>query len=207
VNLEQLVIEFKARGFDYMATNRCENYLNDAYILDICESADWPFLEASTEAKAPLEIADLSAVRYVIDVTQERKLKPLKKDRITDDYNVNLATPGSPSFYYLEGGDTVKVFPVSTADTMQVAYWKTASRLTSGTETPIFPERFHSVIVDGAVSRAYEDSDDYELANASKERFNARLQAMQDALTSLQHDDADDHVVITDLAALGSWGW
>ena len=206
MNFEQLVAEFRARGFDYLPTSRCENYVNDAYVLDICESADWPWLEATTEAVSPLEIADLSAVRYVVDVTQERKLKPLKKDRITDDYGVNLALSGDPAFYYLEGGDTVKTYPVSATDSVLVAYWKTAPRLT-GSETPIFPERFHSLIVDGAVARAYEDSDDYELANAAKDRFNARLQSMQDALTSLQHDGPDDHIVITDLAALGSWSW
>lgn len=206
MNLEQLVVEFKARGFDYLATSRCENYVNDSYVLDICEQSDWPFLEKSTEGKAPLEISDLSAVRYVIDVTQEVKLKPLKQDRITDDYGVNLVVSGNPAFYYLEGGDTVKVYPASTSDTISVAYWKTASRL-NGTETPIFPERFHSLIVDGAVARAYEDSDDYELANAAKDRFNARLTSMQEALTDLQHDGPDDHIVITDLAALGSWGW
>jgi hypothetical protein len=203
VNLEALVIEFKARGFTHVGS-RAENYVNDAYILDICEAADWPFLEATTEGKAPLEITSLSAVRYVIDVTQEVKLVPLKQDRITDDYSVNLAELGSPSFYYLEAGDTVKVYPANTTDTIQVAYWKTASRLT-GTETPLIPERFHSLIVDGAVARAYENSDDYELAVAAKDRFNARLQSMQESLTDLQHDGPDDHIVVTDPAALGSW--
>lgn len=203
MNLEQLVIEFKARGFTHVGS-RAENYVNDAYILDICEAADWPFLEESMEGKAPLEITNLSAVRYVLDVTQERKLKPLKKDRITDDYGVNLALAGDPAFYFLEAGDTVRTYPVSTTDTIQVAYWKTAPRLT-GTETPLIPERFHSLIVDGAVARAYENSDDYELAVAAKDRFNARLQSMQESLTDLQHDSPDDHIVVTDPAALGSW--
>lgn len=206
MNLSELVIEFKARGFDYLVTSRCENYINDSYVLDICEQDDWPFLEASTESKAPLEIANLSAVRYVIDVTQEVKLVPLKQDRITDDYGVNLALAGNPVNYYLEAGDTVRVYPTSTSDTILVAYWKTAPRLT-GTETPLLPTRYHSLIVDGAVARAYEDSDDYELANASKDRFNMRLQSMRDALTDLQHDAPDDHIVVTDPAALGSWGW
>lgn len=206
MNLEQLVTEFRARGFDYLPTSRCENYVNDSYVLDIAEQDDWPWLEKSVESTAPLEIADLSAVRYVIDVTQEAKLVPLKQDRITDDYGVNLALAGNPINYYLEAGDTVKVYPTSKSDMILVAYWKTASRLL-GAETPLVPERFHSLIVDGAVARAYEDSDDYELANAAKDRFNLRLQAMRDSLTDLQHDAPDDHIVVTDPAALGSWGW
>lgn len=205
MNFEQLVIEFKARGFTHVGS-RSENYVNDAMILDICEADDWPFLEKSAEGKAPLEITDLSAVRYVIDVTQEVKLVPLKQDRITDDYGVNLALAGNPMNYYLEAGDTVKVYPTNTSDTIQVAYWKTAPRLT-GTETPLIPERFHSLIVDGAVARAYEQSDDFELAVAAKDRFNTRLQSMRDSLMSLQHDSSDDHIVVMDPAALGSWGW
>lgn len=200
MNLEDLRTELLARGFDYLSSSRAENYLNDAYLVDICEEEDWPFLEDVKEGPAPLEIADLRAIEYVTNATQVTKLDPLLRSRITDDWNPDLTQVGTPSLYYVTKGTTVNVFPVST-DEIAVRYWKVPTRL-SGNATPLLPERFHSLIVDGAVARAYEDSDDYELAQAAKDRFDARLAKMAESLGMLQHDSSDDYVVVESPDAL-----
>lgn len=200
MNLAEIVTEFQSRGFDYLSTTRAENYANDAYLIDICEQEDWPFLDATTSGAAPLTISDLRTLESVIDSTQAVKLKPLDRRHLTDDWNTDLSTPGTPTFYYLTSGSIVNVFPANTTDTLAVRYWKVPERLTSG-DTPLLPSRFHSLIVDAAVARAYEDSDDYELAQNAWANFQNRLQAMRDALLEQQHDGPDDFVVITDREA------
>lgn len=204
MNLEALRTRFLARGFEYLDAETANDFLNDAYLLDICEEeswgGEWSFLEEVVEDEAPVTIADLRTIEYVIDVTQQTKLDPMKRARITDDWNVDLTQTGNPSLYYVTQGTTVNVFPVA-SDTIQVRYWKVAPRL-EGSGTPLLPTRYHSLIVDGAVARAYEESDDFELAQASRERFEQRLARMANVLGMPQHDSNDDYVVIEDPYAL-----
>lgn len=197
MNLSELTTEFRARGFDYLSTGRAEQYLNDAYLVDICEGEDWPFLQAVKVGAAPLEISDLRTVEMVIDSTQETKLRPLDRRHITDDYSTDLSEDGTPSFYYLTGGTTLNVFPETTTDSFVVRYWKVPARLTSET-SPLLPERFHSLVIDAAVARAYEDSDDYELAQNAEAKFQTRLQRMRESLLVQERDGPDTYIQVTD---------
>jgi len=201
VTAAELVARFKAQGFHYLTEAECLGYLNDAYLLDICEEEDWPFLEAIKEGKAPLEVKDLRTIEYVTNLTQETKLDPLRRARITDDFSPDLTTPGSPFVYYLTEGKKVNVYPVSTNDEFAVRYWKVPEEL-SGTKEPLSPPRFHSLIVDGARARAYPNSDDWELATAAENKFLVGLERMRDSLMNMQHDAPDDHVVVEDAAAM-----
>lgn len=197
MNSEELVASFQAQGFEYLSTAECLQFINDAYLIDICEQEDWPFLEATAEGPSPLEVSDLRTVEYVIDTTQQVKLDPLIKARLTDDHNVDLTEAGSPLYYYVSQGTTIKTFPSSSTSTLLVSYWRFPQEL-SGTAKPVFPKRFHSLIVDAARSRGYENSDDWELAQVSKARFEERFQHMRTSLLSPQHDQADDYIVVTD---------
>jgi len=200
VNLESLITAFKEQGFDYLSNPACERYLNDGYLLDICEEEEWPFLESTVEGTSPLEISNLRAVEFVIDSTQELELRPLDRRHLVADVNTDLTTTGTPYYYYLTTGNTVNVFPVA-ADTLKVRYWKVPPTLT-GNATPLLPERFHSVIVDAAVARAYTDSDDYELSEARKAQFEQRLAAMRESLGVQHRDGSDAYIEITDPASL-----
>src|ERR1044072_2045231 len=162
MNCEELVASLKAQGFDYLSTAECTLLINDAYLIDICESDEWPFLEATREGTAPLELLDLRAVSYVIDATQDVKLEPLRLERLTDAVDPTVQTTGTPEYYYVTSGTTINVYPTNSSDTLQVRYFKTPAEL-SGTDEPLLPKRFHSLIVDGARARGYENSDDWEL--------------------------------------------
>lgn len=197
MNGEALVASLKAQGFNYLTEPECLQLLNDAYLVDICDQEDWPFLEKTKEGTTPLEITDLTGVRSVIDVTQKIKLKPLEERALTDTYDTDLTTAGSPAFYYLQEEIKLKVYPTSTTDTISVRYIKTAEALT-GSSTPLLPSRFHSLIVDGAKARGYENSDDYELAKNAAETFQARLQTMRESLMLQYHDGPPEFVVAID---------
>ncbi|MGH2939559.1 MAG: hypothetical protein ACRDPE_15735, partial [Solirubrobacterales bacterium] len=141
-------------------------------------------------------IEDLGQVEYVLDFTQEVKLEPLKRARITDRAT-NLAEEGNPRHYYISGGNTVNIFPVSSTDQLEVRYWRVPEPL-SGEAEPVLPFRFHSLIVDAARVRGYENSDDWELTATALTRFELRLNQMKESLFSLQHDAPDDFIVLTD---------
>jgi hypothetical protein len=196
MNSEELIARFQKQGFDMLSTAECLQYLNDAYLLDICEDEDWFFLEASATGTAPLEIPDLRTIEYVIDTTQETRLEPLRRARIADS-NTNLAEAGPPLYYYVTEGTTVNTFPTSSTDELLVRYWKVPDELT-GSVTPILPTRWHSLIVDGARARAYTNADDWELRTAAQNDFEAKLERMRESLDSQQHDAPDDYVVVTD---------
>jgi hypothetical protein len=201
LTFEGLKAMLERRGFDYLEATDLGQYLNDAYLLDICEDEDWPFLEETVEGTAPLTIADLRTIEYVIDTTIDRQLYPLLRGRLVNDHSTDLTEAGSPANYYTTALDTINVFPSSATDQLLVRYWRVPSAL-SGTDEPLLPSRFHTLIVDGAVVRAYEDSDDYELGEAAKTRFDQRLHAMRDSLGMLQHDAPDDYIVVEDPASL-----
>lgn len=200
----ELIEEFEERGFHYLGSSRLARYINDGYLLDICEGEDWPFLEGVAEGTAPLEIADLRTVEYVLDRTAERKLNPIKRGRLTDDWNVDLTQTGTPEVYYLTQGTTINAFPVSAADVLEARYWIAPSKLSAADDEPLPPERFHTLIVDAAVARAYSDSDDYELRDAARKEFDEGLDQMRESLLEQQHDAPDDYVVVEDPTALRS---
>ena len=197
MTLEELVTELKARGFDYLPTSRCQRYLNDAYLLDICETEDWPFLNASEEGPAPLTIADLRSIHIVINSSQGYKLSPVDPREITDNFDSDLSRPGNPAFWYLTNDQTIAVFPTSGTDKLLVTYLRAPSALQS-TDSPVLPTRFHTLIVDGAVARAYEDSDDYELAQNARENFEARLARMRESLLGQNRDVPGEYIAIID---------
>lgn len=196
MNFEDLTSLFIAQGFDYLETSQAASYLNDAYLVDICGDQDWPFLQETISSTAPLAIADLGSIEYVVNSTEGTKLTPLDP-RNASDLEPNLSYPGVPAHYYITGGTTLNLFPTNTTDTIAVRYYRVPVAL-SGTATPVIPERFHSLIVDGAVARAYENSDDYELAQAAEQKFQTRLQRMREQLLNVYRDGPDDFVRVTD---------
>lgn len=196
MNSEELTAEFLGRGFDYLTNSKALGYLNDSYLVDICGDQDWSFLEGTATGTAPLTLPEFETVEYAIDTTTERKILPLDRRLLTDEYPT-LAEVGTPLFYYLTEGKVLNVYPTNTTDSLLVKYWKTPARL-SGTATPLMPERFHSLIIDGAVARAYQDSDDYELSQNAYESFQQRLQKMREALLDPSRDGPDNYVAVLD---------
>lgn len=194
MNLPELVSTFLARGFDYMATGEAELLINDAYQVDIVSTEDWPFLETQQETTAPITLENLESLEFVVDITAGVKLHPLDLRNLTDDYPLRQET-GTPRFYYLTE-DVLNVYPVNTTDTLLVRYRAFPPQLT-GSATPVIPTRFHSLIVDGAVARAYEGSDDYELAQSAATVFQSRLQKMREVLLEQYRDGPNQFVQIT----------
>ena len=195
MDLSAIQTELQERGFgDVTSTTRLNYWINLAYQVDICEAEDWPFLVTTTTGTAPLAISDLRTVLSVVDSTQDLKLRPMDPSNITDDVDSDLTTVGTPWLYYVDNL-TVRVYPANTTDSLSVRYVKVPTALSAGGDTPVLPARFHYLIVDAAVRRAYRNKDNFEAASMLDGIVEEGLQKMRDAYLTQQHDAPDDYIV------------
>ena len=197
-----LKTELAARGFDYLSDTRQGYFINRSY-QEMAGSADYPWLESTASGTAPLAITDLRTVESVRNSSQSYRLWPLDRRNIME-FDDDLTTTGTPSYYYLTTGSTVAVYPTNTTDTIAVRYWKVPTALSSASDTPGFPTRFHDLIVDGAQGYAYLiDSDNAEMGQTVLSAWREGRREMDQQLLVGQHDAPDDYVVIT----AGSEDW
>lgn len=180
MNFSELKTEFYARGTDYLSVDaagvtRAELWLNEAY-REICGLHAWPFLDDEASGTPPLSIPTLRRVRYVrltnrawwtlIDSTEE--------DLIQDGYD--LTQTGLPEYYYIKGGNEIRTAPKAT-ESITVGFIKRIDPL-SGTQTPLFDEEYHGIIVDRAMIKAYIDTAEFTLAAELRNEYNQRVQGM-----------------------------
>lgn len=183
----ELQTEFYARGFDYLnqdsaGRTRAKRWLNEAFIEDVCDPHPWPFLETSTTAVAPVSISDLRDVLYVVDQTNSNTLD-FSDLRDVIDLDVNPGRAGAPNSFYFDG-NTLSVYPTSSSAVLTVRYIKVPAELVDDNDVPEMPGRFHPLIVEGAIIRAYMDSDNYEAVAAVQARFDRRMERMVDSMFS-----------------------
>jgi hypothetical protein len=162
MDLAAAQVEMANRGFDYLSTDRRTFFLNQAKntFEDIFP---FPWLEDVATGTSPLTISDLKQVLYVSDTDHDRELLGLPAAQIIVD-GTDLAETGTPSNWWLDGENTVTVWPVSSSASLQVRYIKESDELVDPTNTPLIPARYHGTWIDLAVIRAYIDSDNYVAA-------------------------------------------
>jgi hypothetical protein len=93
-----LQTEFFARGFDYLndagtGLIRAKRWINDSYN-EICQTADWPFLETSVTAANPQTIADARKILTVHDATNHLPLRPTTHKWIVTTFGDIASTVG-----------------------------------------------------------------------------------------------------------------
>lgn len=187
MNFTELKTEFFARGFNYLEETaedvaRAERWLNQSY-REILNLQAWPFLQATVTGASGAGFAsvpDLRRVRFVTDVSQTSGSQPGRQlVRVSLDDLVaegeDLTSTGSPDYYYIVSGTQVYAFRLG--GTVRVDYFKRVNAM-SGTDTPIFGDDYHNIIVDKAAIKAYRDSDNFEAAAALQQDVDAALSAM-----------------------------
>ncbi len=140
----------------------------------------------------------------IVDARQARTKNKLGAVdiRTFDRYLPDPQATGDPLYYYLAGVDTNKywqvgLYPIpSTVENIQIRYLNMPADMT-GTDTPNLPEKFHDVLIYGALymfGHAYID--DSRISSA-KARYDEALEAMRenynpipDQLTILQPWDS-----------------
>lgn len=182
---QDIITEVKARGFDYVSDTRILTWANRQYHR-INDSEAWDFLEAETTGTAPLTISDLRAVLSVISTTSEVVVE-WDDIRTIREYDPDLTSTGTPEWWYLDDG-AITTYPES-SDTLSVRYIKTAADITTGTE-PIWPDRYHYILVDLSVLEAYKDSDNFDSFNALRPLVEEDLAVMRSTLLVPNYDSA-----------------
>jgi hypothetical protein len=183
MNFTELKDELFARGTNYLEEDaeteaRAERWLNQAY-REILNLHVWPFLQTTatgTAGAGEVAIADFRKIRVVTDISPgyDVHLGRSSFEELLVDFG-DLTDTGDPEWYYVDGTATVKAFPVG--GTIKVYYIKRVDPM-SGTDTPVFDEEYHNLIVDKAMVKAYIDSDNFEAAAALREETNLALTAM-----------------------------
>lgn len=177
MDLAALRAETKARGFDYVTDARIDNWINVEY-RELCSRYMWPFLETATTIPGTGTITDVRFVQSVVHVAQARVLQWIDRRALLETVS-DLSTTGAPSYWYFEN-DTLKTYPATT-ETLAVRYVKVPARLASGSDTPIVPEEFHDILVDGAVARGYKDTENWTAFNGLKPEYERQVAAMATA--------------------------
>lgn len=150
------------------------NTMLNRAMVDFEDFWSWPWLVKTTTGAAPLTISDLRSVLSVYDANGVEMFGATG----TDDIDVNQI--GTPSYWWIDdtsGSSVLRAWPVGTVS-FSVRYLSDSSTLTSDTDTPKIPARYHPLWIDMAVVQAYRDSDNFAAAQALQGDINQRLQAL-----------------------------
>lgn len=177
MDFDELRTALAARGFDDYDDSTLGARINAARA-ELDRMYLWPWREKSVTGTAPLTVTDLGTIEavtnesldYVLTGAQWRHLR----DNVTD-----LATSGTPEFYYRASTTTVATYPTN-EDTIGVQYWKVTADLSSDSDDPASPAEAHSLIVDIAAARGWRDKDNHELASAIQADVGRQISALLD---------------------------
>lgn len=171
-----LVEELEACGFQYVAKNRLEDWIQRSYA-QLSARHQWPWLEWTEEQAAPFEFKnkDLRYVLSVLDTTQERTLWGVERTWARERFP-NLEEAGSPVYWFLENQEKFRTFPTS-EDKIAVRYIKKAAQI-AGTEEPLIPSEWQYLIVDTARVLALRDNDEWQNARELKGDVEAGVNEM-----------------------------
>ena len=207
MTLDDMYTEMELYGFDDFEDSQKLLLLNESYF-DIVTREPWPFLEALVEFTAPSGTTqitnnsfsgsptDVNAVLSFTDTTHNVIMVPQRTDTIEKNYKINNLTT-YPEFYYFVDED-LYVYPAVSGDTSyRLFYVKKPVAATTTSDTFMIPERHHSVIVYGALVKAFLVNDDPQAA-AFQNMYEQRYQQMRNDAWMNQYDRTDRVHVLTD---------
>lgn len=178
MNFSELKQELFARGTNYLEEDaagqaRAERWLNQAY-REILNLHAWPFLQTvatGVTGAGTVSVPDFRKALYV--TADDRVLASIRLEELAD-LPADLTRTGVPVYWYLDGTN-IKTWP--SGGTVVVRYVKRVAPMT-GTADPVFDEEYHDLIVDGAMLRAYKDSDNFEAYAALRQVYDGALAQM-----------------------------
>ena len=207
MTLDDMYTEMELYGFDDLEDAQKLILLNESYF-DIVTREPWPFLEALSTIVVPSgqsqitnnvlvvpNPTNVNSVLSFIDTSNNIVMTPERVDVIEKSYFLSLDTNVSSVYYFL--GDELMVYPASSGSTYRLLYTKTPVAATTTSDTFYIPSRHHSIIVYGALVKAFLVNDDPQAA-VFQNMFEARYQQMRSDLWMNQYDRTDRVFVTTD---------
>lgn len=162
-------------------------YLDEA-LADVVNASPWwpwaertlPFTVTAGTASVELgvQVPGESGVNYVYNETDQWPLLPYEgpRGRPWRDWPDVTTSQGPPIRYSLEGTQ-LRFWPRPASTTViRVGYFDTAEvTMAADTATPPIPDRYHTMLIDGALTRAYQDDGNMEQAGGHQARFDKAL--------------------------------
>jgi len=203
VTIDQMFTEMDLYGFEDFDDDAKLILINEAYF-DVVTREAWPFMEglvtiAQPSADDTLNVpTNFQAVLSLVDTDNNIVLEPERNDVIEKNIRLN-ADSGSPNKYYFVG-ETLYLYPSdNTGTTYRLYYIKAPSTLTvdSVVADILIPARHHSIIVYGALVKAFLVNDDPQAA-VFQNMFESRYMQMRNDVWMRQYDRPERIHVITD---------
>lgn len=210
MTLDEMYAEMELYGFDDFEDAQKLTLLNEAYF-DIVTREPWPFLEKVVTVTIPsgtdkitnnpsvlvssAQITDLNSVLSFVDTTNDLVVVPERGDVIEKNYRTTDYS-GEARYYYFIGED-LYLYPASNGATYRLYYTRTPVAATSTSDTFMIPTRHHSIIVYGALVKAFLVNDDPQSA-VFQNLFESRYQQMRNDLWVQQYDRTDRIHVVSD---------
>jgi hypothetical protein len=159
-------------------------WINDVYhTIERVRQWDWLLSSvtwASTGAQSyvlsasPISITDFSRAMKIRDNTSNINYVPAsyrERDRMASDL----------SFEYAVSPDnlTIYLYPDTSGNTYELHYFKTITELSSDTDSPIFPSKFHEAIIYGVAEKYFERHNSFAEANRMSSKFRFLLNEME----------------------------
>jgi hypothetical protein len=211
MTLDEMYAELELFGFDYFEDSQKLTLLNEAYF-DIVTREPWPFLETVVTVTASVGASkitnnvaevtnspsDVNSVLSFIDTTNDIVMNPERGDVIEKNYRLTDSTSTPHTYYFI--GEDIFVYPaVSGVTNYRLYYTRTPVGATNNTNQYYIPSRHHSVIVYGALVKAFLVNDDPQSA-VYQNLFESRYQQMRNDLWLQQYDRPDRVHMITESA-------
>ena len=203
MTIDQMFTEMDLYGFEDFDDDAKLILINEAYF-DIVTREAWPFMEglatiAQPSADDTLNVpTNFQAVLSLVDTDNNIVLEPERNDVVEKNVRLN-ADSGSPTKYYFVG-ETLYLYPSdNTGTTYRLYYIKSPSVLTvdSVPADILIPARHHSIIVYGALVKAFLVNDDPQAA-VFQNMFESRYMQMRNDVWMRQYDRPERIHVITD---------
>ena len=224
MQLSDMYTQMTLYGFDDFEDAQKLMLLNESY-LDLVTREPWPFLEkvvtitvpsgttqitnnatltVSGAVTNPSALTDVGSVFSFIDMTNFIVMVPERNDVIEKNYQITNSTSLPHTYYFV--GDELFVYPATSGvTTYRLYYARIPSDLTSTTTEAniLLPTRHHSIIVYGALVKAFLVNDDPQAA-VFQNMFESKYQQMRNDLWMNQYDRTDRMQVMTDSY---DWGY
>jgi hypothetical protein len=199
VTIDEMFDELDLYGFDDFEDSQKLVLLNEAYF-DIVTREPWPFMERVEVFTAPAGTSritnsafagsptDLGSVLSFVDTGNKVVMTPERADVVEKSYQVDSTAMLTSVYYFV--GDELFVYPeLDAATNFRLYYLRVPAKLSESTDEfdILIPQRHHSIIVYGALVKAFLVNDDPQAA-AFQNAFESRYQQMRGDVWMNQYD-------------------
>ena len=165
-------------------------YLNEALADVVNASPWWPWAEqhsnvitvpaGTDQIGLTVQLTDAVKVHTVWNRTDEMLLQPISREQAFRRFPITgtdtVGERGTPAAYRTQG-NLLYVYPTPETATDLIIEYSTGAwpDLDSDSAVPPFAERYHPMLIDGALARAYTDDGNVEQSTIHQGRFDKTL--------------------------------